>query len=170
VDLERGPFSLVSTIGKLLGRNSSCSSLEIREYSRGDPLYWPGDTLYPRKLPLTSPRSDCRSVSIVSSWTQATEFSFIYTQWLANKHKLSYLFEHSSLCSCQLILQVHKIKDQFMIKGLTVYVHSLRKLYCWDFLYFCASVLTPYNLNCVSHLGCLQSDCHAGWYPGCDVR
>jgi hypothetical protein len=36
--VERGPFSLVSTIEKLLGRNGSVSSLEIREYGRGDPL------------------------------------------------------------------------------------------------------------------------------------
>jgi hypothetical protein len=36
--LERGPLSLVSTIEKLLGRNSSGSGLENREYGRGDPL------------------------------------------------------------------------------------------------------------------------------------
>jgi hypothetical protein len=46
VDLERGPLSLVSTIEELLGRNSSGSGLESREYGRGDPLRWPRDTLY----------------------------------------------------------------------------------------------------------------------------
>jgi hypothetical protein len=36
--LERVPLGLVSTIEELLGRNSSDSSLENREYGRGDPL------------------------------------------------------------------------------------------------------------------------------------
>jgi hypothetical protein len=35
--LERGPLSLVSTIEELLERKSSDSSLENREYGRGDP-------------------------------------------------------------------------------------------------------------------------------------
>jgi hypothetical protein len=38
VDLERGSLSLVSTTEELLGRNSSGSGLEIREYGHGDPL------------------------------------------------------------------------------------------------------------------------------------
>jgi hypothetical protein len=38
VGLKRGPLSLVSTIEELLGRNSSCSVLENREYGGGDPL------------------------------------------------------------------------------------------------------------------------------------
>jgi hypothetical protein len=38
VGLERGPLRLVSTIEELLGRNSSGSGLENREYGRGDPL------------------------------------------------------------------------------------------------------------------------------------
>jgi hypothetical protein len=37
VDLERGPLSLVSTIEELLGRKSSGSGLESREYGRRDP-------------------------------------------------------------------------------------------------------------------------------------
>jgi hypothetical protein len=36
--LKRGPLSLVSTIEELLGRKSSGSGLEIREYGRRDPL------------------------------------------------------------------------------------------------------------------------------------
>jgi hypothetical protein len=36
VGLERGPLSLVSTTEKLLGRNSSGSGLESREYGRRD--------------------------------------------------------------------------------------------------------------------------------------
>jgi hypothetical protein len=37
VGLERGPLSLVSTIEELLGRKSSGSGLETREYGRRDP-------------------------------------------------------------------------------------------------------------------------------------
>jgi hypothetical protein len=37
VGLERGPLSLVSAIELLLGRKSSGSGLESREYGRGDP-------------------------------------------------------------------------------------------------------------------------------------
>jgi hypothetical protein len=43
---EQGPLSLVSTTEELLGRNSSGSGPEIREYGRRDPLCWPRDTLY----------------------------------------------------------------------------------------------------------------------------
>jgi hypothetical protein len=50
VGLERVPLSLVSTIEELLGRNSSGSGLEIREYGRGEPLRWPRDTLYTQNV------------------------------------------------------------------------------------------------------------------------
>jgi hypothetical protein len=50
VGLERSPLSFVSKIEEVLGRNSSGSCLENREYGRGDPLRWPRDTLYPQKL------------------------------------------------------------------------------------------------------------------------
>jgi hypothetical protein len=62
VGLERGPLSLLSTIEELLGRNSSGSGLETREYGRGDPLRWPRDTLYLQKLALTLPTNGGRSV------------------------------------------------------------------------------------------------------------
>jgi hypothetical protein len=55
VGLQRGPLSLVSTIEELLGRKSSGSGLESREYGRGDQSRWPRDTLYPLKLALASP-------------------------------------------------------------------------------------------------------------------
>jgi hypothetical protein len=74
VGLERGPFSLVSTIEELLGRNSSGSGLESREYCRRDPSRWPRGTLYPQKLALTSPTRGGRWVGIVRSRTRATEF------------------------------------------------------------------------------------------------
>jgi hypothetical protein len=40
VGLERGPLGLVSTIQKLLGRKSSGSGLQSREYGRRDPSRW----------------------------------------------------------------------------------------------------------------------------------
>jgi hypothetical protein len=73
MDLERRPLSLVSTTEELLERKSSCSSLESREYDRGDPSLWPRGALYPRKLALTSPTSGDLSVGIVRSRTKATE-------------------------------------------------------------------------------------------------
>jgi hypothetical protein len=72
VRLERGPLNLVTTTEKLLGRNSSGSGLESREYGRGDPLRWP-HTLYLQKLTLTSPTSGDCSVGIGRSRTKATE-------------------------------------------------------------------------------------------------
>jgi hypothetical protein len=72
--LEQGSLSLMSTIVELLGRNSSSSGLENREYGRGDPLRWPCDTLYQQKLVLTSPTSGGHSVGTVLLWTKATEF------------------------------------------------------------------------------------------------
>jgi hypothetical protein len=76
--LERGPLNLVSTTEELLWRNSS--GLENREYDRGDSLRLPLDTLYPQKWALTSLTSGGRSVGIVRSWTQATEY-FYNSQW-----------------------------------------------------------------------------------------
>jgi hypothetical protein len=76
VGLERGPFSLVGTIEKLLEIKRSGSGLKIREYGRRDPSCWPRGTLYPQKLALTLPSSGGRSVGIVRIRTQTTEFSF----------------------------------------------------------------------------------------------
>jgi hypothetical protein len=72
-----GSTSLVSTIQELLGRKSSSSGLEIREYGQRVPSGWPRGTLYPQKSVLTSPTSGGRSVRIVCSQTQATEFVFV---------------------------------------------------------------------------------------------
>jgi hypothetical protein len=59
---------------ELLRRKSGSSGIENREYGRGDPSHRPHDTLYLQKLALTSPTSGGRSVGIVRSRTQATEF------------------------------------------------------------------------------------------------
>jgi hypothetical protein len=50
------------------------AGLENREYGRRDPSRWPCGTLYPQNLALNSPTSGCRSVGIVRSRIQATEF------------------------------------------------------------------------------------------------
>jgi hypothetical protein len=75
VGLERGPLSLVSTTEELLGRKSSGSGPENREYCGRDLSGLPRGTLYPQKLALTSQSSGGRSVGIVRSRTQASEFS-----------------------------------------------------------------------------------------------
>jgi hypothetical protein len=54
------------------------AGLEIREYGSKDPSRWPWGTLYPQKLALTSPTSGGRSVGIVRSRAQATEFNVLY--------------------------------------------------------------------------------------------
>jgi hypothetical protein len=76
VGLVRGPLSLVSTTEELLGRESSGSGLEIRDYGRRDPSRWSRGTLYTQKLALTLKTSGGRSVGIVRSRTQTTEYSF----------------------------------------------------------------------------------------------
>jgi hypothetical protein len=58
-------------------KKSTGSGLESREYGRRDPLCWPHDILYQKKLTLTSPTSGGRSVSIIRSRTEAT-YLFIY--------------------------------------------------------------------------------------------
>jgi hypothetical protein len=73
VGLKRGPLSLVSTTEELLETKSSGSGQESREYGRRDPSCWPSGTVYPQKLTLTL-TSGGRSVGIVRSRTQATEF------------------------------------------------------------------------------------------------
>jgi hypothetical protein len=69
VGLEWGPLSLVSTTEELLGRNSSGSGLEIREYGRRD-----SSPSIRKKLALTSLTSGGRSVGIVRLRTEATFF------------------------------------------------------------------------------------------------
>jgi hypothetical protein len=63
-----GPLNLVSTTEELLGRKSSGSGLENRDY---------GPSIC-KKLALTSPTSSDRSVSIVRSRTQTTEFVLFF--------------------------------------------------------------------------------------------
>jgi hypothetical protein len=92
VGLERGPLSLVSAIEELLQRKSNGFSIENRNYGNRDPPNWPRDTLYLHKLTLTSPTSGGRSVGVVRSRTQATEFVLIYMEVkeIQKFHLLSY--------------------------------------------------------------------------------
>jgi hypothetical protein len=80
VGLERGPLSIVNTTLELLGRISSGSGLESREYGLRDLSRWPRGTLYPQKLALTSPTSSGLPVGIVRSLAKATKslLHFIY--------------------------------------------------------------------------------------------
>jgi hypothetical protein len=61
------------------------AGLEIREYGRRDPSRWPRGTLCPQTLALTSPTSGGRSVGIVRSRTQATEFSLVHALALVDE-------------------------------------------------------------------------------------
>jgi hypothetical protein len=112
VGLERRPLSLVSTIEELLGRKSSGSGLENREYGLRDPSRWPRDTLFSYKLALVFPTSFGRTVGIVRSRTQATELVFplystailFYTRiygfifiWNVDKYVPDYTVSHSLL-------------------------------------------------------------------------
>jgi hypothetical protein len=76
VDLERGPLSLVSTIEELLGRKSSVSALERREYGTREPSPWPrGTPQSPNVGTIFAISGCCHSVGIVRLRTQTTEFS-----------------------------------------------------------------------------------------------
>jgi hypothetical protein len=77
VGVERGPLSFVSTTEELPGRNSSGFGLESREYGLDIRRVDHALHLYTQKLALTLPTSGGRSVGIVRSRTQATEFSLV---------------------------------------------------------------------------------------------
>jgi hypothetical protein len=74
VGLERGSLSLLSTIEELRERKKLLFRFKNQEYHRRDPSRWPRGTFYSQKLAITSPTIGGRSVGIVRSRTQATEF------------------------------------------------------------------------------------------------
>jgi hypothetical protein len=84
VGLERGPLSLVSTTEELFENKSSCSGLENRDYRCRNPSRWPRGTLYPQKLALTWQTSGGRSVGIVRSQTQSTEYFSLLIELLCH--------------------------------------------------------------------------------------
>jgi hypothetical protein len=74
---------------------SKRTGLENREYGRNDPSRWPRGTLYAQNLELTSPTIGGRSVGIVRSRTQATEWgnlkSLVCAAPVVNKEALHHL-------------------------------------------------------------------------------
>jgi hypothetical protein len=84
--LKWGPLSLVRTTEEPLENKKQ--RLRSRKPS-GNSLRWPRNTLYPQRLPLTSPTSGGRSVGIVRLRTTATEFSyFLYMNWVRSKAEI----------------------------------------------------------------------------------
>jgi hypothetical protein len=67
-------FWVVGLERSALERKNSGSSLENPDYGRLDPSHSPRGATYPQTLVLTSLTSGGRSVGIVRSRTQATEF------------------------------------------------------------------------------------------------
>jgi hypothetical protein len=73
VGLERGRLRILSTTKELFGRKIRGSGLKSRGHGRRESRWLRGN-LYQQNLALTSPTIDGRSVSIVRSQTQSTEF------------------------------------------------------------------------------------------------
>jgi hypothetical protein len=113
VGLERGPLSLVSTIDELLERKSSCSGLESRECGRRDPSHWPGGTLYPQKLALTSPTSGGRSVGIVRLRTQTTALILFVLCWNLVLRRLAKTFYFNGLGCTPIIRRSDRTLSNF---------------------------------------------------------
>jgi hypothetical protein len=94
VGLELGLLSLVNTIEELLERKSSSSGLDNRKYGRRDPSRLLHDTPLPAKVGTNFAASGGRSVGIVRSWTQATE----YIDLLGLFFKLVSCLPYSAFC------------------------------------------------------------------------
>jgi hypothetical protein len=74
--ISGGPGSIPGTTRKESSGSGTGSCLESREHGRMDPSRRPHGNLYPQKLAITSPTSGGRSVGVVRSRTQTTEFFF----------------------------------------------------------------------------------------------
>jgi hypothetical protein len=111
--LERSPLSLVSKTEELLGKNSSCFSLENLEYDRRDQSRWPRDTLFPQKLALTSLTSGGRSVGIVPSRTEPTECFCLL--WVLFKYVISEMHYWNSLECCQSFYVCRYVHNSYCI-------------------------------------------------------
>jgi hypothetical protein len=94
--LGRGPLSLVSTAEELLGRKSSSSCLETENTAVGIRHADYAAPLNPKNLALTSPKIGGRSVGIVLSRTQTTEFNLVRG-------------ESKKVVQCQVLFLVHSV-------------------------------------------------------------
>jgi hypothetical protein len=78
--LERGSLSLVSTTAELLERKNSGSGFENRDYSRrGSAALATRNPAIHKKVDSNLPTNSGRSVGIVRSRTEATEFDVMRT-------------------------------------------------------------------------------------------
>jgi hypothetical protein len=71
--------------------------LENREYGRWDPSFWPRGTLYPQKLALTLLTRGGRSVGIVRSRNEATEFFLFLNSWTDVMKHDAYIIKPESI-------------------------------------------------------------------------
>jgi hypothetical protein len=172
VGLEQGPPSLISITEELLGRNSSGSSLENREYSRGDLLHWPHDILYPQTLALTSQTSGGRSGGIVRLGTKAMEFFVCigtYSQTCCikkmAKHLKFSLTPHSKVHVQELgcmnishLIAVLKVMEWMYRKSMLIYMYTFSPLrqilnsILNRLQHFLPDSLSNYNLLLLMHI------------------
>jgi hypothetical protein len=95
VGLERSPLSLVSTAEELLGRKSSGSGLENRDYAGGVPPSWLLDTPLSAEV-FTNFANKRRSLGRYSS-------EFLFFPPFPSRKTLALLFSNRSwFCSCSL--------------------------------------------------------------------
>jgi hypothetical protein len=145
VGLEQGPLSLVNTIEDLLGRNSSGSGLENREYGRRDPPLRPLYTLYPQKLAVASPTSGGRSIGIVRSRTKATEFSLVFSCYFFYLYHISRIVVKISRISLLLLVcfmrrgniassctQISQDCQYTHVFWFRIYFYKIFSMFVWD--------------------------------------